>query len=176
MSSVFLVGPMGAGKTAVGRPLARELGKQFHDSDLEIQQRTGVDVGFIFEKEGEQGFRSRERDAINRLTQIDDIVLATGGGAVMDPDNRKHLSERGVVVYLRASVEQQLQRTRMNRQRPLLDNDDPEQVLRNLAEQREPIYQELASIVIDTDGRKVAAVVSEISSWYQREFQGTQAL
>ena len=175
MNSVFLVGPMGAGKTAVGRPLARELDKQFFDSDLEIQQRTGVDVGFIFEKEGEQGFRARERDAIAQLTQIGDIVLATGGGAVMDPDNRKHLSGRGVVVYLRASVAQQLQRTRMNRQRPLLDHDDPEQVLRELAEQRDPIYREIASIVVDTDGRKVPAVVTEIAEKFRREFQETQA-
>jgi len=115
--NIFLVGPMGSGKTAVGRHLARLYRYQFIDSDADIEAKTGVDIAFIFEKEGEAGFRLRERESIERLTQLNSIVLATGGGAVIDPDNRRVLAERGVVVYLATSVEQQLERTRHGRHR-----------------------------------------------------------
>ncbi|MCZ6537327.1 MAG: shikimate kinase [Gammaproteobacteria bacterium] len=164
-SSLFLIGPMGAGKTAVGRRLGKELGLQFYDTDLEIQEQTGVDIGFIFEKEGEVGFRQREAVAIERLTQLPSIVLATGGGAVLDPQNRHRLSQRGRVVYLRASITQQLRRTKLIANRPLLDGDSPEKTLAEIALQREPIYEEMADLTINTNGRKVPAVAAEIVSW-----------
>ena len=160
--NLFLVGPMGAGKSAVGRQLARLLHLEFVDSDEEIEKRTGVDIPFIFEKEGEEGFRKRESQAIDNLSQRDGIVLATGGGAVMDPQNRNHLGARGYVVYLHTSVDQQLSRTRKGRDRPLLDNDDPRAILEALMEQREPLYREIADLTVDTDGRKVKAVANEI--------------
>ncbi|NNM61527.1 MAG: shikimate kinase AroK, partial [Steroidobacteraceae bacterium] len=124
--NVFLIGPMGSGKTAVGRHLARVLDYPFHDSDADIEQKTGVDIAYIFEQEGEAGFRERERESIERLTNLDGVVLATGGGAVIDPDNRRILAARGAVVYLLTSVEQQLARTRHGRHRPLLSGVDPE--------------------------------------------------
>lgn len=165
--SVFLIGPMGAGKTAVGRRLGLDLGLEFHDTDLEIQTQTGVDIGFIFDKEGEEGFRRREREAIDHLTGLPCIVLATGGGAVLDPRNRACLSGRGQVVYLRASITQQLRRTRLVKNRPLLERENPEQVLADLAGQREPIYEELADLTVNTDGRQVPAVAAEIAAWMQ---------
>src|ERR1700729_2150534 len=110
--NVFLIGPMGSGKSAVGRHLARLLRFAFHDSDADIESRTGVDIAFIFEKEGEEGFRLREKESIERLTRMRSIVLATGGGAVIEPQNRRALAERGVVVYLATSIDQQLERTR----------------------------------------------------------------
>ena len=160
--NVFLVGPMGAGKSAVGRQLARLLHLDFIDSDDEIEARTGVDIPFIFEKEGEDGFRKREARVIDDLTQRERVVLATGGGVVMDPANRNHLGARGFVIYLHTSVDQQLARTRKGRERPLLEHDDPRAVLEALMEVREPLYREIADLTIDTDGRKVKAVATEI--------------
>lgn len=153
---------MGAGKTAVGRRLARARGCEFYDSDADIEASTGVDIDFIFDKEGEAGFRARESAAIDRLTQLSNIVLATGGGAVLAQENRAHLASRGTVVYLAASVSQQLERTRRSRHRPLLQTEDPESRLKALAETRDPLYRELADHTIDTDGRRVPSVVSEI--------------
>lgn len=153
---------MGAGKSAVGRQLARQLHLDFVDSDEEIEKRTGVDIPFIFEKEGEAGFRKREATVIDDLSQKDGIVLATGGGAIMDPRNRNHLGARGLVVYLHTSVDQQLSRTRKGRDRPLLDNEDPRAILDALMATREPLYREIADLTVDTDGRKVRAVVNEI--------------
>lgn len=153
---------MGSGKTAVGRRLARDLNLPFHDVDQEIEQRTGVDIPFIFDKEGEDGFRHREKEIIQELTGLSNIVLATGGGAVLDADNRSHLQSHGTVVYLKTSVRQQLQRTRHGMQRPLLNTGNPAEVLEKLMGQREPLYQELADLVVETDGRKVAAVAREI--------------
>src|SRR5262244_3168736 len=118
--NLFLVGPMGSGKTAVGKQLARLLRLTFYDSDVEIEQRTGVDIPYIFEKEGEAGFREREREAIDSLTQLTGVVVATGGGAILLPENRQRLAARGRVVYLQTSVQQQLERTRHGRNRPLL--------------------------------------------------------
>ena len=160
--NLFLVGPMGAGKSAVGRQLARMLHLEFVDSDEEIESRTGVDIPFIFEKEGEAGFRKREAGVIDDLSQKEGIVLATGGGAILDPDNRNHLGARGFVVYLHTSVDQQLSRTRKGRDRPLLDNDDPRAVLETLMATREPLYREIADLTVDTDGRKGRAVANEI--------------
>src|SRR5271167_4374160 len=134
--NIFLIGPMGSGKTAVGRHLARLFHFTFHDSDADIESKTGVDIPFIFEKEGEAGFRVREREAIERLTRLESIVLATGGGAVIEPDNRRFLAERGVVVYLETSIDQQLERTRHARHRPLLNDVDPEQKLGELMQRR----------------------------------------
>ena len=153
---------MGAGKSAVGRQLARLLHLDFVDSDEEIERRTGVDIPFIFEKEGEAGFRKREAQAIDDLSKRDGIVLATGGGAVIDPQNRNHLGARGFVVYLHTSVSQQLARTRKGRERPLLNHDDPRAVLEDLMSQREPLYREIADLTVDTDGRKVNTVANEI--------------
>src|SRR5262245_61519530 len=149
-SNVFLIGPMGSGKTAVGRHLARLLHFAFHDSDADIEARTGVDIAYIFEKEGETGFRLREKESIERLTRMDSIVLATGGGAVMDADNRRALAERGLVVYLATSVGQQLERTRHGRHRPLLNDTDPGQRLEELMLGRALLYAEIADLTVST--------------------------
>ncbi|MBS0365977.1 MAG: shikimate kinase [Proteobacteria bacterium] len=161
-SSVFLVGPMGSGKTAVGRQLARTLGLAFYDSDTEVERRTGVDIPFIFEKEGEAGFRQREREAIGALTGLSGIVLATGGGAVLLAENRQLLATRGRVVYLQTSVAQQAERVRHGRHRPLLASGDPAQKLTELMQRRAALYAEVAHLTVRTDGRRVASVVEEI--------------
>jgi shikimate kinase len=160
--SLFLTGPMGSGKSTIGRQLARQLGMEFHDSDHEIERRTGVDIPLIFEIEGEQGFRKRERTVIDELTQKPGIVLATGGGAILDPDNRSVLGQRGRVIYLRTPVDVQLARTASDRNRPLLQTDNPRQRLEELMQVREPLYRETADLVIDTAGKRVRDVVREI--------------
>jgi shikimate kinase len=160
--SVFLIGPMGSGKTAVGRHLARALHLPFHDSDAEIERRTGVDVPFIFEKEGEAGFRLREREAIEALTALDGIVLATGGGAVLLEENRRHLAERGCVVYLETSVAQQADRVRHGRNRPLLQQGNVAGRLGELMDVRSPLYGKIADLTVSTDGRRVQAVAEEV--------------
>lgn len=162
--NLFLVGPMGAGKTAIGRALARGLGRTFHDTDIEIRRRTGVDAGFVFEKEGEAGYRQRERDAIETLTRLDGIVLATGGGAVLDPRNRRELAARGTVIYLRAGIDAQLERIHAGGDRPLLDTPDPRSRLFELAAVRNPLYEEIADIRVDTDGCNVKQVARHILS------------
>jgi shikimate kinase len=161
-TSVFLVGPMGSGKSAVGRQLARALGLPFHDSDAEVERRTGVDIPFIFEKEGEAGFRQREREAIEALTATPHIVLATGGGAVLLEENRRNLRERGCVVYLQTSVTQQAERVRHGRNRPLLSAGDAATRLQDLMELRAPLYAQIADIVVPTDGRRVPGVAEHI--------------
>jgi shikimate kinase len=160
--NVFLVGPMGSGKSAVGRQLAGRLGLAFLDSDAQIEAATGVDIPLIFEKEGEAGFRARERDLLDALTARAAVVVATGGGAVLDPATRARLRSRGCVVYLRTSVNQQLARTRRSGHRPLLRNPDPLGTLERLMQVRAPLYEETADLVVDTDGRKVKSVVDEI--------------
>ncbi len=160
--NLFLVGPMGAGKSAVGRQLARLTHLEFVDSDEEIESRTGVDIAFIFEKEGEAGFRKREGKVIDELSSREGIVMATGGGAVVDPDSRSRLGARGFVVYLYTSVRQQLDRTQRGRNRPMLENGDKEKVLEELLEQRDPMYREIADLIVDTDGRRVQTVAREI--------------
>jgi shikimate kinase len=160
--NIFLVGPMGAGKSAVGRQLARMLHLTFMDSDDEIENRTGVDIAFIFEKEGEDGFRKRESKVIDDLSKMDAVVLATGGGAVITAENRSHLGGRGLVVYLYTTVDQQLARTKKGRERPLLGNGDRKQILEELMSERDSMYREIADLIVETDGRKVRAVANEI--------------
>lgn len=153
---------MGSGKTAVGKQLAKLLGVQFYDSDAEIERVTGVDIPFIFEKEGEDSFRKRECEAIDNLTQLNGIILATGGGAILAEQNRQHLKVRGTVVYLHTSVEQQLDRTKHGRHRPILNVANPEQRLRSLFAIRAPLYEAIATIIVVTDHRRVSAVAEEI--------------
>jgi shikimate kinase len=160
--SLFLAGPMGAGKSTIGRQLSKRLCKEFHDSDHEIEVRTGVDIPLIFELEGEAGFRKREHAIIDELTRIPDIILATGGGAILDPQNRHRLSQRGRVIYLHASVNQQLKRTRRDRNRPLLQTADPRATLEELMAIRDPLYREIADVIIETDGKRVRDVVRQI--------------
>jgi len=159
---VFLVGPMGAGKSTIGRHLANKLRLTFFDSDTEIEERTGADIAWIFDVEGEEGFRDREEAMIAELTQRDGIVLATGGGAVVRPGNRQALASRGTVIYLCVTIEQQLARTATDKRRPLLQTDDPEGVLRQLALEREALYREIADLVIETDGRGPRAVAQQL--------------
>ena len=153
---------MGAGKSTIGRQLARTLGLEFIDSDREIETRTGVDIPLIFELEGEDGFRRREEEMIDILTQRQGIVLATGGGAVLSSTNRRHLAARGQVIYLHTSVNQQLQRTAHDRNRPLLQTGNPGQKLQELMTQRDPLYREIADLTIETDGCRVRDVVGKI--------------
>ncbi|MGD8206739.1 MAG: shikimate kinase AroK [Thiohalocapsa sp.] len=160
--NIFLVGPMGAGKSTVGRQLAQSLGYEFQDSDQEIQRRTGVDIATIFEFEGEEGFRNRERQVIEQMAAHENIVLATGGGAVLMPENRRQLAARGLVIYLHCSPEQQHARTARDRSRPLLDHEDPQRRLRELMAEREPIYRQVADMVVSTERRGTASVVKEI--------------
>jgi shikimate kinase len=165
--SFFLVGPMGAGKSTIGRQLARALGIKFIDSDREIEARTGVDIPLIFELEGESGFRKREQEAIDELSAMPDIVLATGGGAVLDPRNRRNLASRGSVIYLQTSVDQQLRRTAHDRNRPLLQTGNPRAKLEKLLAERDPLYREIADIIIETDGCKVRDVVQKITHFVE---------
>jgi shikimate kinase len=160
--NIILVGPMGSGKSAVGRLLADRLGLALVDSDAEIEARTGVDIPYIFEREGEAGFRAREAEVLDEITQRQGVLVATGGGAVLDPRTRQRLRDRGRVVYLRTSVDQQLARTRRTAQRPLLNNPDPRGTLERLMVQRSALYEEVADVTVDTDGRKVKTVVEEI--------------
>ena len=161
--SVFLVGPMGVGKTTIGRRLAQGLRREFFDSDHEIEQRAGVSIPLIFELESEAGFRSREKAVIAELTQRPGIILATGGGAVLDPDNRRCLGRRGWVVYLVASVEEQLRRTLLDsHRRPLLQTADPKARLAQLFAQRDPLYREIADSVVITEGRPTRQVLRDI--------------
>jgi shikimate kinase len=156
---------MGSGKTAVGRRLATLLGKQFYDSDAEIERRTGVDIRYIFEKEGEARFREREREVIADLTALDDVVVSTGGGAVVDAENRERLATSGIVIWLQASVDTQLQRTGPSRNRPLLQTADRRAVLERLRAIREPLYDAIADLRVDTTGRRVRAVASTVRDW-----------
>jgi len=160
--NIFLVGPMGAGKTTIGRQLAKALSMDFVDSDHEIELRTGANIPLIFDLEGEAGFRRREQAVIDELTRRSGIVLATGGGAVLDPENRAHLSQRGRVIYLHAVADQLVERTARDRNRPLLQTDDPRERLESLMEVRDPLYREVADLIIETGGRTVRQVVKEI--------------
>ena len=161
-ANVFLIGPMGSGKTAVGRHLARLMRAPFRDSDAEIEHRTGVDISYIFSREGEAGFRVREREVLEDVTRESPIVLATGGGAILLEENRKVLHERGFVVYLRTSLEQQAERVRQGRTRPLLHDVDPLTKLTELMQVRAPLYESLADFSVATDGRKVHTVADSI--------------
>ncbi|MBU3693953.1 MAG: shikimate kinase [Rhodocyclaceae bacterium] len=167
-SRIFLVGLMGAGKSTIGKLLAREFGLDFVDSDHEIEARNGVPVATIFELEGEAGFRARERRVIGELTQRERIVLATGGGAVIDPDNRSDLAARGLVIYLHARPESLFLRLRNDRARPLLQTADPRTRLIQLYRQRDPWYREVADLVVETGrqsaGKLARHIVAQMSS------------
>lgn len=160
--NIFLVGLMGAGKTTVGKLLSKRLGKAFYDSDHEIEHRTGVNIPVIFELEGEAGFRRREAAVIEELSRMQDIVLATGGGAVLCKQNRENLSQHGFVVYLRAHVSELWHRTRNDKNRPLLQTDDPRARLEKLFAERDPLYREIADIIIDTGDQSVGIIVQHL--------------
>jgi shikimate kinase len=161
-NNIFLIGPMGAGKSSVGRLLAKQLGCDFLDSDHEIEVHTGAKIPLIFDIEGEEGFRGREEHMIDELSQRHNIVLATGGGAVLRRANRQHLHDRGTVFYLAASKDQLFERTRRDRNRPLLQTDDPLSKISELLDAREPLYLEVAHHIIDTNGSSVRSVVNSI--------------
>ena len=153
---------MGAGKSTIGRRLAKKLNLQFFDSDQAIENRTGVKIALIFEIEGEEGFRKRESDVIEELTSKADIVLATGGGVVLNPVNRKNLAERGLIVYLRAGIKQLLKRTTRDNKRPLLNTDNPREKMQELLDTRSPLYEQIADLIVDTDRQPVPQVIEEI--------------
>lgn len=160
---IFLIGPMGAGKTTVGKRLAQLLGLPFYDSDKVIEERTGASIPLIFDIEGEVGFRRREAAVIDELSQLEQIVLATGGGAITVEQNRRHLRERGTVVYLEASVNKQFERTRKDRNRPLLQTKDPKARLQALFEQRQPLYLDTAHVVVSTEQGNARSILNEIA-------------
>ena len=162
-NNIFLIGPMGAGKTTIGRLLARDLNRPFYDSDRFIEEHTGADIPLIFDLEGEEGFRKREQAAIDELTSMHNIVLATGGGAVLRQENRKHLSERGTAFYLYTDLKFLLERTRKDKNRPLLQSDeDPEAILKRLMDQRDPLYRQTADFIIDTGKSSIRGVIKAI--------------
>jgi shikimate kinase len=170
--NIYLIGPMGTGKTAVGKQLARLLEIPFIDSDAEIERQAGVDIPFIFEREGEPGFRQREREVLAQLCQREGIVMATGGGAVLAPENRHLLQETGVVIYLQTSLAQQMQRVGKGRGRPLLKGGDLAQRLMDLRATREPLYQEIADLTLSTDNRRVPRVAELILLELGRQTEG----
>jgi shikimate kinase len=170
--NLFLIGPMGAGKSTIGRQLAKELKLEFYDADQEIEARTGADIAWIFDVEGEEGFRKRESMVIDELSQLQGIVLATGGGAVLNAENRTRLAARGTVVYLYTTVEQQVRRTAKDKRRPLLQTPTPESTLKDLMGSRDPLYREVADVVVATDGRTVRSVALEVIRLLERDQLG----
>jgi shikimate kinase len=171
IQNLFLIGPMGAGKTTVGKQLAEFFHMDFVDSDHEIQRRTGVDIPTIFEFEGEDGFRLRESAVIDDLTTREGIVLATGGGVIMRERNRKLLSARGIVVYLHCSVRQQFERTHRDKNRPLLSTPDPMTTLKELMTVRDPLYRETADIIASTEGRNTQSVVQDVRRLLEKMYR-----
>ena len=168
--NIFLIGPVGAGNSTIGKQLAKELKLEFVDSDSMIEQKCGVDINWIFDLEGEEGFRVRERDVIAEiLAEKQNIVLATGGGAIIDSDTRSLLSSRGKVIYLQATIEQQLERTSKDTKRPLLRVDNKQEVLESLMVEREPLYKSIADVVVETNGATVKNIVNKISTFMVEE-------
>ena len=160
--NIFLIGLMGAGKTTIGRQLASELSLEFFDSDHEIEKRTGVTITHIFDIEGEAGFRKRETTMLDELTEQKGIVLATGGGAILKAENRQFLMSRGTTIYLYANIDTLLERTSKDRNRPLLQTENPQAKLEELLEIRDPLYRETADIIIDTGKDSVRLALKEI--------------
>ncbi|MFD1008109.1 MULTISPECIES: shikimate kinase AroK [Oceanisphaera] len=162
--NIFLVGPMGAGKSTIGKYLAQQLHMEFYDSDHEIERRTGADISWVFDVEGEEGFRDREEKVINDLSELQGIVLATGGGSIKSKESRNRLSARGIVVYLETPVEKQLARVQKDKRRPLLQTEEaPEDVLERLAAERNTLYQEIADYVVRTDEQGAKLVANQIA-------------
>ncbi len=159
-TNLFLVGPMGSGKTTIGRQLARRLKKTFIDSDHEIEDHTGASISLIFDIEGEEGFRSREKDIIDELTQQKNIILSTGGGVILAEENRQHLKNRGTVIYLHAPLKKLFYRTSRDKNRPLLQIENPREKLRQIVEERDPLYRQTADLIVETENRTVHQVVS----------------
>lgn len=171
LPSIFLVGPMGSGKTTIGKLIAKQLSRQFFDCDWHIVSQAGADIPWIFEKEGEEGFRGRETRALTELTKLPRVVVATGGGAVEVPKNRL-LLQKGLVIYLNAPVEVQLARTKKDKNRPLLQNDNPKAVLEALYKKRHPLYEEVADIVVPTGKvypkQMALQIFDELVAYYER--------
>lgn len=153
---------MGAGKTTIGRQLAKSLERKFYDSDKEIEKKTGASIPLIFELEKEEGFRKRESAMLAELISNEDTIIATGGGAVLSSDNRALMSQQGLVIYLCAPVKQLVRRTARDKNRPLLQTDNPEQTIKDLLKVRDPLYREVADMVIETDGNSVSRVVTKL--------------
>ena len=160
--NIILIGPMGSGKTSTGRMLAKEMGYAFADTDEEVTKRTGVSIAYIFDVEGEEGFRKRECLALKECLNDNNTVLSTGGGIVLSKENRDLLQNRGTVVYLQTSVRSQFERTASSNNRPLLQNKDPEETLEKLMLTRGPLYEEIADIVIMTDNKSLQEMSKEI--------------
>lgn len=160
--NIYIVGPMGAGKSTIGRHIAQQLHLEFFDSDNEIEDRTGAEIAWVFDVEGEEGFRVREAGVIDDLTQKQGIVLATGGGSILTKEVRNRLSARGFVVYLETTIDKQLARTQRDKRRPLLQTDKPREVLEDLAKIRNPLYEEIADLTVRTDEQSAKLVAKEI--------------
>jgi shikimate kinase len=167
-NNIFLIGPMGAGKSSVGKYLAKQLGMIFFDSDEEIEKRTGVELGWIFDKEGEEGFRKREASVVADIAKLSNIILATGGGTVAVPESREVLADRGTIIYLEVSLQHQHPRVVNDIRRPLLQVKNRDEVLVKLQEEREPLYAGLADFRVPTDNRTVRAVADDIMNWLNR--------
>lgn len=164
-NNIFLIGPMGAGKTSVGRYLAKQLNKDFFDSDEEIEKKTGVSLSWLFDLEGMEGYRQREMNVIDELSSLSNIVLSTGGGCVETPEVREFLKQRGVVIYMEVTLETQLNRLKKDKKRPLLQGDNPQEVLIKLWKEREPYYENITDFTVITDNRSVRDVCTDILSW-----------
>jgi len=168
MNNIYFIGLMGAGKTTIGRLLAKQLGLEFYDSDHEVERKTGVKIPLIFELEGEPGFRKRETAAIEELSQMDNVVVATGGGAVLLEENRAFLKNTGKIIYLRAKVNDLYQRTRSDKSRPLLQGANPKQKLEQLYTARDPIYTGLADYIVDTGAQSANEITARIEQILQQ--------
>jgi shikimate kinase len=167
-SNIFLVGPMGAGKTSVARALAKHLHKDCYDSDEEIENKTGVSLSWIFDLEGMDGYRQREMRIIDQLSKLENIVLSTGGGCIETPEVREIIKQRGIVIYMEVSLETQLNRLKRDKRRPQLQGENPQEVLIRLWEEREPIYENVADFAVTTDKRSVRDVCDDILGWLRK--------
>jgi shikimate kinase len=160
--NIYLIGPMGAGKTTIGRQLAKKLSSQFYDSDYEIEQRTGADIPLIFELEGEEGFRKRETQVIEELVSLKNIILSTGGGSVLSPVNRKALEDNGTIIYLKSTAEKLFKRTAEDKRRPLLQTEDRLGQIKKILSEREPYYLSMADEIIDTHDLGIKQIINKI--------------